>query len=122
MRVMVNGTPGRPILACQGVRQGEPLSPLLFILCMEPLRAIFQYGTDKGLLTQLARTGLRQRISMFAYDVVVFFKPNELEAQTCHAILQLFGQASGMVVNMNKSMALPIRCSHDEMLMVTATL
>ena len=113
-RILVNGTPGKPILPCQGFRLGDPLSPMLFILCMEPLRALFEHATNRGWLGQLARNGLRQRTSMFADYVVVFIKPTMLEATTCAALLQVFAQASGLVVNMNKSAIWPIRCSHDE--------
>uniref|UniRef100_A0A453L8B3 Reverse transcriptase domain-containing protein n=1 Tax=Aegilops tauschii subsp. strangulata TaxID=200361 RepID=A0A453L8B3_AEGTS len=95
---------------------------MLFILCMEPLRALFHYATEKGMLAPLARSGLKQWVSMFADDVVVFFKPNELEARTCDAVLQLFGQASGLVVNRNKSMIMPIRCSSNELDLVTNNL
>jgi hypothetical protein len=119
---MVNGIPGKPILACQGLRQGDPLSPMIFILCMEPLRAMFKYAAERGLLAPLERSGLHQRVSMFADDVVVFFKPNELETSTCAAILGLFGQASGLEVNMSKSAVLPIRCSQEEMELVSTSL
>ena len=73
-RIIVNGMPGRPILPCQGFRQGDPLSPMLFILCMEPLRALFQFATERGRLEPLARSGLKLRVSMFADDVVAFLK------------------------------------------------
>nr|XP_045087277.1 uncharacterized protein LOC123494868 [Aegilops tauschii subsp. strangulata] len=114
-RIKVNGLPGRPILPCQGFRQGDPLSPMLFIICMEPLLALFQYATDKGLLAPLSRSGLRQRISMYADDVVVFFKPNEIETRTCGAILELFRGASGLLTNTSKNTLVPILCSPEEM-------
>jgi hypothetical protein len=36
-RFMLNGEAGRPIKHVRGLKQGEPLSPLLFILAMDPL-------------------------------------------------------------------------------------
>ena len=65
---------------------------------------------------------MQQRVSMFADDVVVFIKPTELEAATCSAILTLFGQASGLSVNLAKSSVLPIRCSPEEIELLTSML
>ena len=121
-RIMTNGRPGKPILACQGFRQGDPLSPMLFILCMEPLYALFRNATEHGLLAHLARSSMHQRVSMFADDIVVFIKLSELEAATCRAILHLFGQASGLSVSMAKSTVLPIRCSQDEIELLSTML
>lgn len=110
-RIMVNGIPGKPIFNCKGLRQGDLLSPMIFILCMEPLQRLFKLAAEHGLFTPLARRGMHQRVSMFADDVMVFFRPSELETRVCGAILELFGQASGLSVNMSKSAAVSIRCS-----------
>jgi hypothetical protein len=36
-RIMLNGHPGRPIKHAEGLHQGDPLSPTLFILAIDPL-------------------------------------------------------------------------------------
>ncbi|XP_073367720.1 uncharacterized protein [Aegilops tauschii subsp. strangulata] len=76
-KIAVNGIPGERIFNCQGLCQGSPLSPMLFILCMEPLHRLLELATTAGLLSPLARTGLRHRVSMYADDVMVFLKPME---------------------------------------------
>ena len=57
---------------------------------------------------------MRQRLSIFADDVVVFIKPKSTELDICKNILEMFGEASGLRINMGKSVALPIRCNDQE--------
>jgi hypothetical protein len=40
-RPLLNGTPGQRICHARGLRQGDPLAPLLFVLVMEVLDAMF---------------------------------------------------------------------------------
>ena len=49
-RIMLNGDPGRTIYNCKGLRQGDPISPMLFILTMEPLQRLFEWAASRGFL------------------------------------------------------------------------
>lgn len=59
---------------------------------------------------------------MFADDVMIFLKPQLADLRTCASVLQLFGEGSGLRVNLAKSAALLIRCNTDDMQLVTQTL
>lgn len=120
--IMVNGVLGRTIYNYQGLRQGAPLSPMLFILCMEPLQRLFDLAANRGLLSPLARSSLKQRVSMFANDVMVLLKPVDIELRTCTRVLEMYGEASGLRVNADKRMAIPIRCSDEDSTVVMARL
>jgi hypothetical protein len=74
-QVLVNGVPGQPICHKRGLRQGNPLSPLLFILVMDVLNSLFIKANECGLLQALAGRNINQRVSMFADDVAVFILP-----------------------------------------------
>jgi hypothetical protein len=39
---LVNGELGKKFFTAEGVRQGDPLSPMLFLLAMEPLHKLCQ--------------------------------------------------------------------------------
>lgn len=52
-KIILNGRPGRRICHAHGLRQGDPLSPMFFVLLMEALNAMLKCADDQGLLQQL---------------------------------------------------------------------
>ena len=52
-RCLLNGLPGPPIYHGRGFRQGDPISPLLFVLAIDPLHQILELATRKGLLHKI---------------------------------------------------------------------
>jgi len=78
--------------------------PMLFILIMEPLQKLFHLVADRAMMSPLARSDLKQRVSMFADDVMIFLKPIELEMQVCAAIMRDYGEASELHVNLKRAM------------------
>jgi hypothetical protein len=50
---------------------------------------------------------------LYADDVTLFIKPLEEELNATMAILDAFGQASGLQTNLNKSCIIPIQCAED---------
>ena len=108
---MLNGIPGNWINCKNGLRQGDPISPMLFILTMEPLQRMFEQATRRGILEPLARSGVRQRLSIYADDVALFVRPSEGDLSIVRSALHAFGKASELCVNYQKSSAILIRGS-----------
>jgi retron-type reverse transcriptase len=48
--VLLNGVPGEVIQCKRGVRQGDPLSPLLFVLAADLLPSILNKAKDQNLI------------------------------------------------------------------------
>ena len=48
--VVLNGVPGKVFHCRRGVRQGDPLSPLLFVLATDFLQTIVNHAKSIGLL------------------------------------------------------------------------
>lgn len=108
--ILVNGSRGSWFMHFRGLRQGDPLSPMLFILAMEPLQHLLLIASREGLLTPIANRLASLRISLYADDAAIFVNPVKEEIQVVADILQLFGVVSGLVTNRNKCDVFPIRC------------
>jgi hypothetical protein len=50
------------------------------------------------------------RTSLYADDAAVFVDPKKEDIQNLSSILALFGEATGLLTNFQKSMVIPIRC------------
>lgn len=83
---------------------------MLTVLIMDVLSSLFKAAESRELLQNLEGAGVRNRLSIYADDVVLFVKPIEEDLDCVRMILNYLGSASGLVTNMQKSYAIPIRC------------
>lgn len=104
-RFRVNDDLVGPLEPTRGLRQGDPLSPYLFIICSEGLAGLLKRSQVEGSIH-----GCRVAIGapavthlMFADDCLVFFKANPEEANEVKQCLTCYEQASGQIVNFHKS-------------------
>lgn len=109
-QVLLNGSPGQKINHARGLRQGDPLSPMLFILAMKPFHRILKEAENVNVLAPLGVRNGRFRCSLYADDVAVFANPKQEELTALSHILACFAQASGLHTNINKTEIYPIRC------------
>lgn len=105
MSVLVNGSPTKEFLMNRGLRQGCPLSPLLFNLTAEALSLVLKNATRLGMFTGASISNDRDRIShiQFADDTVIFCEPSEEQILSIRRILRGFQIAARLKVNFNKS-------------------
>ena len=110
-RVFLNGMTGDPIRHGKGLRQGDPMSPLLFLLAIDPLHHILDKVTRQGKLQPLRANTATLRASLYADDAAVFIKPIKEDVHYFSSVLDAFGEVTGLVTNCNKSLVAPIRCA-----------
>jgi hypothetical protein len=107
--VLVNGVPGRNFRCKRGVRQGDPLSPLLFVLGAELLQYIINDLKDRGLL-QLPIPIQQQDfpIVQYADDTLMIMPADSGQLIHLKEIMQTFSESTGHHVNYHKTTLVPI--------------
>ena len=113
-RVLINGHPGPPIDHAHGLRQGDPVSPMLFTLVIDVLNSMLLRAVELGLLHRLTTRHAASSISLYADDVVLFIKPTLADLSFVVEALSIFGEASGLKVNFQKYNLLPINLSNQD--------
>ncbi|KAL0413983.1 UNVERIFIED_CONTAM: hypothetical protein Sradi_1600000 [Sesamum radiatum] len=103
--IMLDGEPFGYIQPERGIRQGDPLSPYLFIFCAEALSCLIQDAERQSQIVGIAVTVQAPRVShlLFANDTLVFCKAKVGQLEEIRRILEWYGRASRQVVNFGKS-------------------
>ncbi|XP_059457696.1 uncharacterized protein LOC132187382 [Corylus avellana] len=103
--VIVNGTLMGRIVPSRGIRQGDPISPYLFLLCAEALSSMLTRAESRGTLTGVPTSKKGPRIShlFFADDNLLFCKANPHHWRKMSDLLQTYENASGQQLNKDKT-------------------
>lgn len=90
--ILLNGVPGNTIQCKRGVRQGDPLSPLLFVLATDLLQGIINKACHMGLLTPPLQNRNEQDYPIVQYvdDIILIMKASQREPFNLKGILQTF--------------------------------
>ncbi|KAH1090330.1 hypothetical protein J1N35_017587 [Gossypium stocksii] len=105
MQVMWNGTPLPKFRPVRGIRQGCPLSPYLFMLCMEWLGHMIQSAISEGIWNpiRLSRDGPSISHLFFADDLVIFSRADPKHYSLLKKILDRFCSFSSHKINTRKT-------------------
>ncbi|RVX10222.1 LINE-1 reverse transcriptase-like [Vitis vinifera] len=111
--ILVNGVPAGFFPSSKGLRQGDPLSPYLFVMGMEVLSALIRRAVGGGFVSGCSlkgRGGLVMEVShlLFADDTIIFCEAKKEYLTSLCWILAWFEAASGLRINLAKSELIPI--------------
>ena len=103
--VSVNGSLHGFIRGRKGLRQGDPLSPFLFVLCLEYFSRTIKSATENGSDFNFHPKCGKLRIThlAFADDLLLFSRGDLPSVQILMNCLHKFGEVSGLKVNELKS-------------------
>ncbi|XP_047978531.1 uncharacterized protein LOC125220400 [Salvia hispanica] len=102
--IMINGSPHGFFPGKRGLRQGDPMSPSLFILCIEyfsRLLALHTHGGGFNFHPGCARLGITHLA--FADDLMLFGRGDNYSMQVLADAIEEFSACSGLEVNQAKS-------------------
>ena len=95
--ILFNGGNMEPILPSRGIRQGDPLSPYLFILCMEALGYFIEEKckSKSWIPVKSSNNGVAVSHLFFADVLVLFAKEDHVNCSTIRDVLDDFCARSG---------------------------
>ena len=104
-RIKVNGELSDEIIPNRGLRQGDPLSPYLFLICAEAFSCLLGAAEGNG---ELSGVKICQHVPsinhlLFADDSLLLLKVDEWSATHLQNILSLYEDCSGQTINKDKS-------------------
>jgi Reverse transcriptase (RNA-dependent DNA polymerase) len=100
-QVMLNSAVGKKIILRWGIRQGDPISPYLFILTMDFLPQWMQILAQQNIIQRPFENC--QQCLLYADDTLFILKPDIQQIRVLKLILDIYGQLSGMRMNLQKS-------------------
>src|SRR6266542_370323 len=103
--IKVNDDVGHYFQTKKGLRQGDPLSPILFNIVADMLAVLIEHakvnGQIEGVVPHLVDGGLS--ILQYADDTILLMDHDLEKAQNMRLILSAFEQLSGLKINFHKS-------------------
>ena len=121
--ILINGTPHGFFGSSRGLRQGDPLSPLLFVLVMEAISKMLDKAVHEGRLSSFnvgvfAGRSLMVSHLLFADDTLIFCDANIDQMLILHMVLIWFEAVSGLKVNLGKFELVVVGAVHNMDLLV----
>ena len=103
--VLINGEPHDYISPSRGIKQGDPLSPYLFLFCVDNLSALLHKAIEAKQVQgiNLCRNGVNISHLLFTDDSLLFCPATPLECTSLLNILFTYEHASGQDINQQKT-------------------
>ena len=103
--VLINGEPRGKITPSKGLRQGDPISSYLFLLCAEGLSALIKKKEAVGLIRGVGVSKFAPPVShlFFVDDSIIFCRATMEECKQVAEVLDTYGKELGQKINRDKT-------------------
>jgi hypothetical protein len=109
--IIINGKICKGYKIKRGVKQGDSLSCVLFIMCMEPLLINIERNPD---IERLEHTGVKYpKVAGYADDVTAMIKNTRKGVQAIFTEYQRLSRTSGLQLNADKTELMRIRTANE---------
>ncbi|KAJ0892121.1 putative RNA-directed DNA polymerase [Helianthus annuus] len=122
--VLVNGSPTFEFGCQKGIRQGDPLSPFLFIILMEALSGMINQACDIGAFqgVKFSNDGPSLSHLLYADDAMLMGDWSVINFNNMRRILRIFYLCSGLKINLHKSVLYGVGVEEEEVASMAADL
>lgn len=116
LAILLNGIPGKIFNCHRGVRQGDPLSPLLFVLAADLLQTVINKAWHNGTINHPLSDefGGDYSIVQYANDTLLIQPGEERTLLNLKGLLSPFSDSTSLKVNFEKSFLVPINMTGDK--------
>ncbi|KAL0449472.1 UNVERIFIED_CONTAM: putative mitochondrial protein [Sesamum latifolium] len=114
---LLNGNEFGSLSPSRGLRQGDPLSPYLFLLCTQAFSSLIQNAEQEGHIKGVSICRRAPSIShlLFADDTQIYCEATHLSITSIKNILEIYAKASGQMINYSKSSMILSKNSPDNL-------
>ncbi|KAL0306177.1 UNVERIFIED_CONTAM: putative mitochondrial protein [Sesamum radiatum] len=114
---MLGGRQFGTLIPERGLRQGDPLSPYMFLLCTEAFSSILQRAEADGRIRGVSICRGTPHIShlLFVDDTLIFCQASLEGSRAIKEVLETYRRASGQEINSNKSSVAFSRNTRDDL-------
>lgn len=103
-RFSVNGVPSKILAAKRGLRQGDPVSPLLFVLVIEYLHWVLQSLSKNPNFNFHSKCEKLKILNLyFVDDILLFLRGDMKSMQLIMDIVKYFSASTGLDISIPKS-------------------
>ncbi|GJV09607.1 RNA-directed DNA polymerase, eukaryota, reverse transcriptase zinc-binding domain protein [Tanacetum coccineum] len=115
--VLVNGSPKLEFKMERGLKQGDPLSPFLFLVAAEGLNVTLKDAVRTGLYkgVKISTSDIPIFHLQYADDTLIFGEWKESNARNLMKIMECVKQASSLKINSNKTKLYGIGVHNEEL-------